>query len=452
MQSTKKSIVFFQTTPTHVRLFNRVHKVLENNDEYACHIVDMLKLIKLPFSKLFRRVLPDFIFNKLSNGCRRRFWALYIVLFRKKYSAIIEGILKSCNAECIVLMDQYIGLLRGICYLVAKKMDLPIIVIPYLVQRLHDIIVSRETHILVKRASNSIAGRIIKLIFPQWVVKQSKKRVLWAFPLEIIGLRLLGINVKDPQKGVNDIVDVLLVPSSESKNRLIACGFNPNKIEVVGDLAYDIFYDQKKYHKQWLRNNGISENKKIAVYSISAELNFNNVYGSYVQYLDKYIKIFDALKKRGWIIIANPHPCTKSEAVERVCDAGYPIYKGDIAELLPHADLYITSYCSTTAWAIALGIPSIDHYIYNIKWKGYENVDSVKRFFTADDIETFFMEKVTCVDYFNDWAVSSNKYASKYANKYGSNLIDGCVMKRIICNIQKIRESKIQKKGEIKLQ
>lgn len=443
MQSTKKGIVFFPSTPTHVRLFNRVHKALENNDEYACHIVDMLELIKLPCSKLLCRILPDFVFNKLPNFYRRRFWVLYVVLFRKKYLAIIEGILKEYNAECIVLMDQYIGLRQCVCSLIAKKMGLPIIVIPYVVQRLHDIIISREKHILVKRSSNSMAGRVIKLIFPQWVVKQSKKGVLWAFPLEIIGLRLFGINVKDPQKGVNDIVDALLVSSSDAKNRLIECGLDHDKIEVVGDVAFDVFYDQKKANKQWLRNNAISENKKIVVYSIPAELNFNIVYGSYVQYLDKYIKIFDGLKKKGWTIISNPHPCTKNQAVERFSNAGYPIYKGDISEILPHADLYITSYSSTILWAVALGIPSIDHDIYNFKNKGYENINSVKKIFTADDIETFFMEKVTCDDYFNDWTASSNKYAS--------NLIDGCVMKRIIYNIEKIRQIKIQKRGEIKL-
>lgn len=447
MQSTKKGIVFLKTTPTHVRLFNRVYKALENNDEYACYIVDMLELIKLPCSKLLCRILPDFVFKKLLNFYHRRFWVLYIVLFRKKYLAIIEGILKEYNAECIVLMDQYIGLRQCVCSLIAKKMDLTIIAIPYVVQSLHDIILSRERHILVKRSSNSMAGCVIKLIFPQWVVKQSKRRVLWAFPLEIIGLHLLGVNVKDPQKGVNDIVDALLVPSSETKNRLIECGLDNDKIEVIGDIAFDIFYDQKKVHKQWLRKNDISENKKITIYSIVPELNFNTVYGSYEQYLNKYIKIFEGLKKNGWAIILNPRSWTKNQAIERFSDAGYPIYKGDISEILPHADLYITSYSSTILWAVALGIPSVDHDIYNFKYKGYENIDSVKRFSAEDDIETFFMEKVVCDDYFNDWTVSSRKLSRKLSRKYGGNLIDGNVMKRIIYNIEKIRQIKI-KKGE----
>lgn len=368
-----KSLIFIKTSNNHSRLLNRFKEVI---DKYEYNIkpieLDLIDDVEIPLRKSLLKIFPKRYVLKANKIYKKRFWRVHTFIFFYFIKNKVKKNILNNNAQCIILMDQYIGLRQYIISNISKDLNLPLIMVPFVVQDLNDIIISRYNHERVIRDRKSILGHLVFKFLPEWRVENKESSVLWGNSLEIVMMKILGLKSKNPLIALNEFIDNVLVPSSIHKNRLVKCGFNPEKIISTGDISFDIIYNEKQ--KKICDNH----NNKLLLYSIVPDLKRDMIYGSYENYKESYVEIFEKFKKRGWNVICNPHPSTDLNTIEYFENKGFLIDRNDIAEVLPKADLYLTSYSSTIFWALALGIPTINHDIYDFDYVGYNEFSGVE--------------------------------------------------------------------------
>lgn len=418
----KKTIFFFSTSPNHMRVFHRMNHLLKDDPTYAALDFDILRYAA-ENSLLFKLKNRFKFLKRIYSRVEKKIWRLRFIFFSGSIIRKSSKILEENNACCIVLCDQYIHLRSVIASKVANKLSIPIVLIPFVNPNLEDILKIRTTNEIVIRESNSVLGRFIRYLFPEWKIKRGNVTALWANPLEILGLKLLGSKLNNPVQGVDPLVDYVFLSGDLAKSRLLECGFSENKIRVIGDLVYDIFHHELANDKEWRLKHGI-ENKKVLLYSIVPDQRKTTIYGAYEEYLRSYRRLFQLLESAGWKVICNPHPSTKEDAIAFFQNSGFLTLKEDLAMLIPHADLYLTTYSSTLLWASSLRIPSIDQDLYAMGYKGATEVPFVKTVYSPAELEELIKKIVEDPDYLNAWKSSVH-------NPDYFNAIDGKVVAQI---------------------
>lgn len=408
------SLLFLKASPNHIKIFDRFSRSARKIGSVETDVIDIRE-------ELLNSVLGRLRVNKKSQILYKVFlkvdhllWPFILIIFRKSVIEYIKKRISSRNVSALIVCDHYFGLLQALFIKAGREVGVKTYCIPFVYHRPED--VKRgwsENENLVKK-TNGMVGSFIAKKYPKWVFEWKDKKVLWRLPSEVIGIKMLGMDLDDPSAGGSEHYQRIFISGDIAEQRFRSYGVKRDKLCSVGDVAFDFFQSPE---------NRRVDGKKTIVYSIVPFIRGHsrgNLYGSYNGYIASYIKVLKEFDKAGWRVICNPHPNTPEDVCSLFEAQGLEVIKNDMAEVISMADLYITSYSTTLLWAAALGIPAIDHDIYSMGHFGTNEISTIKTIRGLPEFDKIVSRLISFEDnLFNELTSLASTNKSHFVNQSG---------------------------------
>ena len=247
--------------------------------------------------------------------------------------------------------------------------------------------------------------------------------------IELLARELTATAPKNPWVINSGATDVLAVESNNSKVDYLAHGFENSQIEVIGHPLQDklaIHMDEVSLLKEKLAAEFSFDSRNffivVAMPPNQLEL-VSSVFDSYTELLVSF-----GLKPSeitGFNTIVSPHPNASAEEIELMKSLGINIVHKPVSELMPIADIYLSSVSSTIKWALGLGIPVIDFDCFQYGYANYKNLNQVLTV-SSEDCYQGTLEKLKDINFVKRLKSQAQSKASNWGP------IDGNATSRLV--------------------
>ncbi len=314
--------------------------------------------------------------------------------------ATYSHILKTESIDTVFLGADMAHLDSSMLIKMAKKRGIPIIVITWIFAGGEDPVrtyarSSQYKSLEVKGLINFIAA----YLFPKYSYEHEGRHWLRLKPSWIVLKEMLGIGMLNPWVFNGGSADVVLMESDFMKSFYLAHGLHQNQLVMIGTPNQDLLF---LIRKDKVKNKSILYEK----YKFNSELPL--VVVGYIpdcfSLIDKAKLEFDSYQdfENFWFgniaklsskfnILTVCHPDLDVETrirIEKKYGIRLQSFSESTIEVLPLADLYITSVSSTMRWALCCSIPVIDYDFYDFG-NPLANVPGVTRISTKERFVEF---------------------------------------------------------------
>lgn len=382
-----KNILLIEDGATQKKELERLREQLQESGKFNVEYVvlnpqtyklgkERLRRVFAPRNRLSAKWFPIYAFlgvlyAMLRVGCTLAKLLLYAV----KMKRIIQPLLKSKSFTAIVIVDEPATIQLFLTVRSAAKMNIPTVVIPYSISNESEPLESYKDnprHIVSKRMTP-----YIKKLFPRWC-RFYEGNLLIRLPIEsIIIWKLFNLQDDNPWMYCTGYSRAVVATSEFHKQYLQRSGVPSEKIINLGTLCDDVLatsFLKRKARKE--RTDEVHE-KPLLLCGLPPDQSRETVYGSYTDFLLAWADCLLKAEKAGWQVVVRPHPAVKDDAVQLLKDKGLSVSFEDTASLIPIADIYFTSISSTIRWALACGVPVINHDIYMYNYSDFEDASGI---------------------------------------------------------------------------
>lgn len=187
---------------------------------------------------------------------------------------------------------------------------------------------------------------------------------------------------------------------------------------------------------------GIDKSRPLIVVALPSNLypqRRSEIAKTYEDLILCYVQALRALKHVSYICAL--HPSTGEHVIRLLKSLNVTYVLGKLAEVLPHARLYLCSASSTISWALACGIPVINFDVYQLHHQVGEPIHGVHTIQTVEEL----IRWLEIIDFHfapGSSAVPNQKLsdlehcARKHAAYYGQ--VDGRCTERILAGIYEL--------------
>ncbi len=318
--------------------------------------------------RLFRRI--DSLRKKTREGFfgrnGSRMLSYYLTLLADHATA--AEILEERKIDALILSHDYVGHFSSILSKMAKKKNIPVVIVPALFtvpEQILRIYQDRQELQVETKMERKIARK-----YPEWtmeVTPHTGRRVLRLEWWRIVLLRRLGLSPKHPwAHHSNDYVDYICLPDERMRDKYERLGFDANKLKVTGSGAQEkilakMTSSKKKTHKKPLLSVALPPDQFL-----KDDTDFRHA--SLDSQLNELSNALETVRA-SYDILLMVHPKEDPHKYQLLKDAGFKFASQDTAEIIPETDVYL-SYIgsSTNEWAHWAGVP-------NIQWDIYDYLD-----------------------------------------------------------------------------
>lgn len=246
--------------------------------------------------------------------------------------------------------------------------------------------ISDQEAVTAYRSSTSHAvsvaqARLIRQYIPQWLAEGEGFAISRLPFAETIARELTGTAPFNPWLVNTGHADVIALESSAMKQAYLKFGVSDAKLKLIGHPFQDTlaFVARERIERRatLFAQHNLPVDRALAVVAMPPN-QFSSRSCVYRHYAD-VISAFTRLPRviAGVNVVVSPHPNISADERKLIRANGVALVETTVAELLPLADLYISSVSSTIKWALGCGIPVIDFDCYGYGYPDYLNLPQV---------------------------------------------------------------------------
>ena len=228
---------------------------------------------------------------------------------------------------------------------------------------------------------SAIQARLIRQYIPKWLA-EGDGFVITRLPLtEAIARELTNTAPFNPWLVNTGHADVLAVESVAMKQAYLKFGFQDAKLKPIGHPVQDtlavVARERLERRASLFAKNNLRTDRALAVVAMPPN-QFSSrpcVYRHYADLISAFARLPSVIA--GVSVVVSPHPNMSEEERELIRATGAVLVETTVADLLPLADIYISSVSSTIKWALGCGIPVIDFDCYGYGYRDYFDLPQV---------------------------------------------------------------------------
>lgn len=278
--------------------------------------------------------------------------------------------------------------------------------------------------------------RFLRWLFPSWVYVHKGTPMFFHPVWTALAAWVLGIAPKKPWIIGGGSATLMAAESEAIRRDLLAQGMAPEKLIVTGKPGLDSIADQLRlmHGKDERRALGISREEQVILCSVP-QLAEHDIL-PWDRHKQEMEFLFQTLTKTGARVLLSLHPkCDRSWYQPLADAAGAHIRDERIYQLLPICDLFVATYSSTVAQAIALCKPAVVVDFYDLEYPLYRNAPGVRIVRTHEELLPIMQSLL------NEHSKKHECYESQKLHGNEWALLDGKNTDRVITEIEKLTAS-----------
>ena len=225
---------------------------------------------------------------------------------------------------------------------------------------------------------HTLPRKLVRRCFPSWV-RVHKGTPLFFHPVwTALAAKCLEIMPEKPWIIGGGAAKIMAAESEAIKRDLIEQGMAPQKLVVTGKPGLDAIAEQLKSVScaEKRKALGIPEHAKVILCSVPQLAEHDLL--PWDRHKQEMEFLFTTMTKTGAYVILSLHPKSDRVIYQPLADAaGAHINDERIYQLLPVCDLFVATYSSIVAQAIALQKPSIVVDFYELEYPLYADAPGV---------------------------------------------------------------------------
>lgn len=237
----------------------------------------------------------------------------------------------------------------------------------------------RDPEFRKKYAVCGLWRRILRILFPSWVYLFRGTPVFFQPPYIALAARMLGMMPKRPWTLGGGIATHMAVESEAIRKMFIEQGTREDKMVVTGKPGLDDIARQlRESNPQEMRRRlNIAPDAHIILCTVPQLAEHGLL--PWDRHKQEMQFLFETLTATGAHVLLSIHPRSDKAWYQPLADAaGAHIADQRVYSLLPLCDIFVATYSSIVAQAIALQKPSIVVDFYDLQYSLYAEAPGVK--------------------------------------------------------------------------
>ncbi|MFY7877212.1 MAG: hypothetical protein ACOVQM_17285 [Pirellula sp.] len=308
------------------------------------------------------------------------FWGLWAERWQR---TVVVEFLTKLRPSLIVLPELNWGYSHAILAHYCRANNIPLLIIPYT-------LAGRQEWVASFRSSpgcqvDGVFRRLLALAFPKWTLQSCEKKLI--LPIRwILSCELTGLIPTEPWVTNSGPFGSVAVDNQITRNFYAREGVEVANWKVTGSIVEDRLYqarsDRENHRERLAAKHKFAKNDRWIVIALPPDqfdvLSVENLqFTDYKTLCRSFVESVVKIVGDRWNVIINLHPRTDRKSVGWLEEAGGLLIERPLEELLPLADVFISSASATIRWAVACGIPVINYDVYGYKYDDFKSYSGV---------------------------------------------------------------------------
>jgi hypothetical protein len=264
----------------------------------------------------------------------------------------------------------------------ARRKGIPSVIIPFTIPNvleLAEACLARKTSWFVR-----LDELVAALAYPRWTLRHRGKLLLRANPGLIHALERRGLAPPDPWMTNSGSADRIAVESERMLDVYRMGGFPERQLVLTGSCADDFLHaalHEKEARRAALyRHLELPADRPLLLSSLVPNQLGSGVptcefddYGALVEF---WVGTLAAWTHRMNVVL-KINPRYRREEFLYLEKRGVTVASHDTIDLVPLAEVYVTSVSSTLRWAAACSVPSINYDVYHYRYGDFADVPGI---------------------------------------------------------------------------
>lgn len=326
-------------------------------------------------AKVQKTTLKQQVFQWLPSVVR------YWVLLRSKKKRMRALLSKYSGIRAIVTIgDRHVGFETALIAL-GNKLGIPTLIVPFAMSFPQAAAEPRFRQSNFKKMYGvySITAKCIATLFPKWVYLYKGEPIFFRPPTEGLAAVCFGMMPKSPWIIGGGKAKKMAVESDAVRSMLIEQGMVTDKMVVTGKPSLDSIAKQLGHidTRKIREDHGLSGEERMILCSVPQLAEHDLL--PWKEHWEEMEFLFSTLAQQPNVkLVLSLHPKSdKSKYIPLATKCGAMITDHRIYGVLPACDLFVASYSSTLAQAIALRKPSVVVDFYGLDYPLYKNTPGV---------------------------------------------------------------------------
>lgn len=309
---------------------------------------------------------------------------------------------RDVDGSCLLVSEDGIGC-AAILIAAAKRNRIPVLCFPYGYGSREDLEndAALKANAGVGYDTASPGGDVVLDHFPKWVNSGRAGGKMLMRPEVILARETLGVSLERPWAIYGSEADVLCAPSSQYRDFVVSEGFDPRRVAVTGSPTGTRIHelvsrspDVAAAFRKPCKMTAAGTRVLVSIPpSYHADRSHRTAFADYAELVSAIVG--PIIQHGGAELSISVHPSIAEE--DRKALAPYSSYITDenIFDLMARTDVFITDFSSTTRWAIACGVPTINYDVYQFALGAYDGVEGVLEAVSQVEYTTLLSQLVT---------------------------------------------------------
>ncbi|PIS12084.1 MAG: hypothetical protein COT73_00350 [Bdellovibrio sp. CG10_big_fil_rev_8_21_14_0_10_47_8] len=222
---------------------------------------------------------------------------------------------------------------------------------------------------------------VYRTIVGWYLPGQVRQGYFYQPPSITMAVHSLGGLSKNPWVFGNGLSDVVCVDNEFTEKRYLAEGVPSAKLRVVGDVSYDVIFEQfvrkEKLRQEIAQEYGLDAAKKTLIFALP-QFAEQGVMG-WDQHWQEIRLLTQQAVDSGFNVLISLHPRVNPQEYEFLeRDFAVHVSRRPMKEILPVGDVFLAINSSTVFWAVLCGIPSVIIDAYGLSSVPFEHLKTVR--------------------------------------------------------------------------
>jgi hypothetical protein len=264
----------------------------------------------------------------------------------------------------------------------ARRKGIPTVIIPFTIPNvleLAEACLSRKTAWLMR-----LDELVAALAYPRWTLRHKGKLLLRANPGLIHAIERSGLTPPDPWMTNSGNADRIAVESERMLDVYRKAGFPERQLVLTGSCADDLLHtalEEKEARRAKLyRELALPSDRRMLLSSLVPDQLGSGVpcceFADYGALIEFWVRTLAAWSHRMNVVL-KINPRYRREEFLHLEKWGLKVAPHDTIDLVPLAEIYVTSISSTLRWAAACSVPSINYDVYHYRYGDFAGVPGI---------------------------------------------------------------------------
>jgi hypothetical protein len=291
-------------------------------------------------------------------------------------------ILHALAPDVVCLSEDIPGTFSAPFIRAARRKGIPSVIIPFTIPNaleLAEACLAKKTPWLLR-----LDELVAALAYPRWTMRHKGRRLLRANPGLIHALERRNLVPPNPWMTNSGRADRIAVESERMLEVYRNADFPQQQLVVTGSCADDLLYaalDDKEARRAALyRELDLPNDRPLLLSSLVPDQLGSGVpcceFAVYGELIEFWVRTLAAWTHRMNVVL-KINPRYRREEFLYLEKWGVTVAPHDTIELVPLAEIYVTSISSTLRWAAACGIPSINYDAYHYRYGDFADAPGI---------------------------------------------------------------------------